>query len=248
MSELDAAIDASVPIGFLLQKKDSYDDIDKTMELVQNQRKSRMGVEYVRWTKEEEDKLLHLVGVVGGKNWVEIARLMDNDRSAKACNHKYQDLMKMQAQNLPLEYTDMKDMSGEPSSLDENLAGGHVIDFNNSINLNNTSSRVLWTPEEDKMLLQFIAEHSNSQHIPWSKLDIPGRSRKACSNRWDYQLKCKFANLNVYKRPILDAEGNQTGEEFCLPQATFSSAEDMLLHVTDGMPPAVSGGVHDCLL
>lgn len=197
---------------------------------------NRVGIEYVRWTKEEEEKLIHLVEVTGGRNWVEIGRLMNNERTAKACNHKYQDLTKssmQHSQNSLLMNIDGNMLNHEilqgmiqntiENDSNNNNAGndadngctGNEGDLeekskkNSTIRTSQGHNRILWSAEEDKMLLEFISENANAVHIPWSKLAIPGRSRKACSNRWDYQLKCKFMRQEEFQPVSLPRPSQQ---------------------------------------
>ena len=197
---------------------------------------SRSGVEYLRWTKEEENKLVQIVAMNQGKNWIDIAKLVGNGRTGKACNHKYQDMRKIELKNavnssdsnnansnhndttnlatndgeiqdgsngmnmmnmtngiaLPGE---TKNMNGEISSIPMPLLSnnnGEMMGVPELHNLQLIVSRVLWSVDEDKLLIQFISEYTTAQHFPWAKLFIAGRSRKACSNRWDYLLKNKL--------------------------------------------------------
>jgi hypothetical protein len=199
-------------------------------------KKSRLGVE--RWTKEEEDKLLHCVTVVGSKNWEEVVKLMDTERSSKAYYHKYQDLMRAASASAPTVLLALNSVMG-PSSTAVDADDGEVYvaaegdEATTSIagfsvalptllqqqglgcsSYNSVPSYVpgvgakapkepissgqaaggrvpstLWTAEEDAALMDFIADHLDAAHIPWSRLDLPLRTRKACCNRWDYLMK-----------------------------------------------------------
>ena len=168
---------------------------------------SRVGIEYIRWTKEEEEKLLSIVAASKGKNWSEIARAMDNGRTNKACNHKYQDLIKgisMKARN---EYQggDINlNMDGYMHDSYADMASSTSIKLNDIQMIDNAfndepervqvvSSATRWSADEDKILIRFVADTITFPHVPWAKLHVEGRSKKACSNRWDYIMKNKLA-------------------------------------------------------
>jgi len=58
----------------------------------------------------------------------------------------------------------------------------------------------LWSGEEDSSLLDFIEDHIDSSHVPWSRIEIGERTRKACSNRWDYLMKNALVPPDLLER------------------------------------------------
>lgn len=221
------------------------------------QKKSRVGVE--RWSKEEEDKLLQNVSIIGRKNWDDIVPLMGSERSAKAYYHKYCDILRrgdtstttssaMATVPLNLSATVQTNVADSVAAADGELyaAAEDSADRYSAetcaeacttlgygivpVNLNSASPQRqpqqvdsirssfapsivvsagsvasdtpasstpvdgrgknnLWSAEEDRDLMSFVEEHVDAAHVPWSRIVVNTRTRKAICNRWDYLMK-----------------------------------------------------------